>query len=68
MPKSHVFSGNKEVTKDQILDQLGFFLETPRPTVGVVAGPRDGLSAESIRRFLLPATDCQFLLTSVTIS
>jgi protein transport protein SEC23 len=54
LPKSYVFRGTKEVTKDQILEQMG-----------VIAGARDGLSAESIARFLLPASECEFMLNSV---
>ncbi|KAL6214082.1 hypothetical protein ACLB2K_013520 [Fragaria x ananassa] len=37
----------------------------PKPTTGVIAGPRDGLSAQSIARFLLPSSDCEFTLNSV---
>lgn len=65
--KSYVFKGSKDVTKDQILDQLGLLDSAPgRPKpVGVIAGVRDGLTAKSISRFLLPASDCEFTLTSV---
>uniref|UniRef100_A0A0A9GPP2 Uncharacterized protein n=1 Tax=Arundo donax TaxID=35708 RepID=A0A0A9GPP2_ARUDO len=35
------------------------------PTTGVIAGTRDGLSSESIARFLLPASECEFVLNSV---
>uniref|UniRef100_A0A2P2JGR2 Protein transport protein SEC23 n=1 Tax=Rhizophora mucronata TaxID=61149 RepID=A0A2P2JGR2_RHIMU len=65
IPKTYVFKGSKEVSKDQILDHMGFFLKKPRPAVGVVAGPRDGLSSDSISRFLLPASDCAFTLNAV---
>ncbi|KAK9095614.1 hypothetical protein Scep_027083 [Stephania cephalantha] len=65
MPKSFVFKGSKEVTKDQILEQMGFFAKKPKPAIGVVAGARDGLSSESIARFLLPASECEFALNSV---
>lgn len=65
MPKSYVFKGSKEVTKEQILEQMNFFSRKPRPPVGVIAGTRDGLSAESIARFLLPASECEFVLSSV---
>lgn len=63
--KIHVFKGTKEVTKDQLLEQMGFFAKRPRPSTGVIAGVRDGLSQESISRFLLPASDCEFVLNSV---
>ncbi|KAL2491402.1 Sec23/Sec24 protein transport family protein [Abeliophyllum distichum] len=65
IPKVHVFKGSKEVTKDQVLEQMGFFAKRPRPTTGVIAGVRDGLSQESIARFLLPASNCEFVLNSI---
>ncbi|KAL6498713.1 Protein transport protein S23 C [Orobanche gracilis] len=65
IPKVRVFKGTKEVTKDQLLEQMGFFEKKPRPTTGVIAGVRDGLSQESIGRFLLPASDCEFVLNSI---
>lgn len=63
--KSFVFRGSREVTKDQILDQMSFFSKKPKPPTGVIAGARDGLSQESISRFLLPASECEFALNSV---
>ncbi|KAF2291658.1 hypothetical protein GH714_027935 [Hevea brasiliensis] len=65
IPKTYVFKGSKDVSKDQLLDQMGFFLKKPKPPTGVVAGARDGLSSESISRFLLPASECEFTLNSV---
>ena len=65
MPKTYVFKGSKDVTKDQLLEQMSFFAKKPRPAVGVVAGARDGLSTESISRFLVPASECEFTLNSV---
>ncbi|CAA7406538.1 unnamed protein product [Spirodela intermedia] len=63
--KTYVFKGTKEVTKEQILEQMGFFSRKTRPLTGVIAGARDGLSAESIARFLVPASECEFVLNSV---
>ncbi|PRQ56788.1 putative von Willebrand factor, type A, Zinc finger, Sec23/Sec24-type, sec23/Sec24, trunk [Rosa chinensis] len=65
IPKTYVFKGSKEVSKDQLLEQMSFFLKKPKPATGVIAGPRDGLSSESIARFLLPASECEFALNSV---
>lgn len=65
IPKSYVFKGSKDVSKDQLLEQLNFFLRKPKPSTGVIAGVRDGLSSDSIARFLLPASDCEFALNSV---
>jgi len=65
VPKVYVFKGSKEVTKDQIMEQMGFFAKRPRPATGVIAGVRDGLSQESISRFLLPASECEFAMNSI---
>ncbi|GAB4862048.1 Protein transport protein S23 C [Ancistrocladus abbreviatus] len=65
IPKSYVFKGSKECTKDQVMEQLGFFGKKLKPATGVIAGVRDGLSPESISRFLLPASDCGFALNSL---
>uniref|UniRef100_A0A0E0GN56 Protein transport protein SEC23 n=1 Tax=Oryza nivara TaxID=4536 RepID=A0A0E0GN56_ORYNI len=62
LPKSYVFKGTKEVTKDEMLDQMCFFAGKRKPTTGVIAGTRDGLSSESIARFLLPASECEFVI------
>ncbi|KAF7825945.1 protein transport protein SEC23 [Senna tora] len=65
IPKTYVFKGSKDVSRDQLLEQMSFFARKPKPTTGVIAGSRDGLSSESIARFLLPASDCEFTLNSV---
>ncbi|XP_027334505.1 protein transport protein SEC23 [Abrus precatorius] len=65
VPKTYVFKGSKDISKDQLLEQMSFFAKKPRPAVGVVAGARDGLSSESISRFLVPASECEFTLNSV---
>ncbi|CAM6120942.1 unnamed protein product [Calypogeia fissa] len=69
-PKSYVFRGSKDVTREQILDQLG--LTAPgsmqrgaQQPIGVLAGARDGIPTSSIHRFLLPASDCEFTLTTL---
>ncbi|CAJ2664760.1 unnamed protein product [Trifolium pratense] len=65
VPKTYVFRGSKDISKEQLLEQMSFFAKKPKPAVGVVAGARDGLSSESISRFLLPASECEFTLNSV---
>ncbi|KAK3015421.1 hypothetical protein RJ639_006539, partial [Escallonia herrerae] len=50
IPRVYVFKGSKEVSKDQVLEQMGFLNRRPKPSVGVIAGVRDGLSQESISR------------------
>ncbi|XP_061338676.1 protein transport protein SEC23 E-like isoform X1 [Gastrolobium bilobum] len=61
MSKVYVFRGTKEISKDQILDQLG--LGAPgttgrRPQKG-------GLPNPGVTRFLLPASDCEYTLNSL---
>ena len=63
--KTYVFKGSKDVSKDQLLEHLNFFAKKPKPTTGGIAGARDGLSSESISRFLLPKAECEFALNSV---
>ncbi|PSS10069.1 Protein transport protein [Actinidia chinensis var. chinensis] len=65
IPKVYVFRGSKEVTKDQVIEQMGFFAKRPKPASGVIAGVRDGLSQETIARFLLPASECEFAINSI---
>lgn len=64
IPKTYVFRGNKDISKEQLLDHMSFFAKKPKPA-GVIAGARDGLSAESISRFLLPKAECEFAFNSV---
>uniref|UniRef100_A0A803MZV8 Protein transport protein SEC23 n=1 Tax=Chenopodium quinoa TaxID=63459 RepID=A0A803MZV8_CHEQI len=65
IPKCYVFKGSKEVSKDKVMEQLNFFDRKLKPAAGVVAGVRDGLTPESIARFLLPASECEFTLNSL---
>jgi protein transport protein SEC23 len=65
IPKVYVFKGSKEVSKDQVLEQMGFFAKKSKPSSGVIGGVRDGLSHDSISRFLLPPSECEFALNSV---
>lgn len=69
--KSYVFRGSKDVTKEQILEQLGLTNRTAlaggriQPPVGVIAGIGEGITASSVNRFLLPASSCEFTLSSL---
>lgn len=65
IPKSYVFKGSKEVTKEQLMEQLNFYSKKPIAPSGVIAGVRDGLSSQTIARFLMPASDCEFALDSL---
>ncbi|KAE9459914.1 hypothetical protein C3L33_08184, partial [Rhododendron williamsianum] len=49
-----------------IEEEVGFLKSSrARPATGVVAGVKDGLSQESISRFLLPASECEFAMNSI---
>ncbi|KAK6919848.1 Zinc finger, Sec23/Sec24-type [Dillenia turbinata] len=65
IPRAFVFRGSKEVSKDQLLDGMSFFVRKPKPPTGVIAGARDGVDPESIARFLVPASECEFALDSI---
>nr|AAM10394.1 AT4g14160/dl3120w [Arabidopsis thaliana] len=63
MSKVFVFKGNKEVTKDQILDQLGLGSSSRRaPTSGFSKGAQNGFQSSGVDRFLLPASECEYTL------
>ncbi|KAL1535670.1 Protein transport protein S23 E [Salvia divinorum] len=72
MSKVYVFRGSKDISKDQVLEQLGIAVQGnrragpgmqksgggPSPVAG--AGPNMG-----INRFLLPASECDYTLDSL---
>lgn len=74
MSKVYVFRGSKDISKDQVLEQLGLAAAGsrragpamqksgggPSPVAGAV--PNMG-----INRFLLPASECEYTLNSVMI-
>ena len=70
MNKVYIFRGSKEITKDQILDQLGLrrggpgagFPKTGQP------GVQNGFPNSDVNRFLLPASDCEYTLNAVSNS
>lgn len=70
-PRIYVFRGDKEVTVQQMLDQLGLS-QTGGGGGGAgtagAAAPRDGVPAASVARFLLPANECEFTLGTVSLS
>lgn len=61
MSKVYVFRGSKEISKDQILEQLGLAAGSGRRPIKAGAPfPNSGVS-----RFLLPASDCEYTLNAV---
>lgn len=65
MSKVYVFRGSKEISKDQILDQLGLSAAGKRPGTGFPKGVQNGFSNSGVTRFLLPASDCEFTVNSL---
>ncbi|KAJ1381845.1 Zinc finger, Sec23/Sec24-type [Sesbania bispinosa] len=62
MSKVYVFRGSKEISKDQILEQLGLVAASSgrRPHKGATGFPNSGVT-----RFLLPASDCEYTLNAL---
>ncbi|KAK4772029.1 hypothetical protein SAY86_013804 [Trapa natans] len=70
LSKVYVFRGSKEISKDQVMEQLGLSIPGRRVAgaVGLQKGPMpNGFpgSHSAITRFLLPASECQYTLDSV---
>ncbi|ONK71912.1 uncharacterized protein A4U43_C04F13690 [Asparagus officinalis] len=70
--KLYVFRGTKEISKDQILDQLGLSSGGRGLVKGAVQ--RSGMpmqqqqnvmGSSSVNRFLLPASDCEYTLNAL---
>jgi protein transport protein SEC23 len=58
MPKSYAFRGNKEVSSAQVATQLGI-------TSRLGAGQQASTAATSARRFLLPVSECEYILSTI---
>ncbi|CAO2823987.1 unnamed protein product [Amaranthus hypochondriacus] len=73
MNKVYIFRGSKEITKDQVLDQLGLGPASRRGGPGTVGvGPgypkpvmQNGLPGDGVNRFLLPASECEYSLNAL---
>ena len=66
-PKMYVFRGGKEISKNQILDQLGLAptgVAVQRGATGPGVGP-GGVVTGGVSRFLLPVSECEFTLAAV---
>lgn len=62
MSKVYVFRGSKELTKDQVLEQLGLGSFGGRRAAA--NGPA-GVPYPGITRFLLPASECEYTLNAL---
>ncbi|KAF6133982.1 hypothetical protein GIB67_040746 [Kingdonia uniflora] len=60
LSKVYIFRGNKDINKDQVLDQLGLSVSGQRGTYP--KGVPNNLVAAGLSRFLLPASDCEYTL------
>lgn len=70
LSKVYVFRGSKEISKDQVMEQLGLAIPGRRAAgaVGLQKGAlQNGFPGghSGIIRFLLPASECQYTLDSV---
>ncbi|OVA12982.1 zinc finger protein [Macleaya cordata] len=69
LSKVYVFRGTKDITKEQVLDQLGLSVSAQRGTAGVgfpqKVVPNGMRNSGLVSRFLLPASDCEYTLNSV---
>lgn len=72
LTKVYVFRGSKEITREQVLEQLGLSVSGRRPgPVGVGGyqpkGVQHGYPNAGVTRFLLPASDCEYTLNTVGV-
>ncbi|CAN4095951.1 unnamed protein product [Withania somnifera] len=68
MSKVYVFRGSKELTKDEVLDQLGLGGRRIGGGLGMQKGVGGGMAGGSnlgVTRFLLPASECEYTLNSL---
>ncbi|KFK39665.1 hypothetical protein AALP_AA3G273400 [Arabis alpina] len=63
MSKVFVFKGDKDISRDEVLDMLGLRASSRRG--GPVSGVQNGFPSAGLNRFLLPASDCEFTLNSL---
>eukprot|EP00252_Welwitschia_mirabilis_P010672 TRINITY_DN2409_c0_g2_i1.p1 TRINITY_DN2409_c0_g2~~TRINITY_DN2409_c0_g2_i1.p1 ORF type:complete len:767 (+),score=109.01 TRINITY_DN2409_c0_g2_i1:318-2618(+) len=67
--KTYIFRGSKEVSKEQILDQLGLVMRLPKggPLAGGPGMVPNGIAGigNGVNRFLLPASECEYTLNSL---
>ncbi|KAJ6299004.1 hypothetical protein OIU76_020055 [Salix suchowensis] len=68
MSKVYVFRGTKEISKDQVMEQLGIGVAGRRNVPGAGGYQQQkGMHMQNsgVTRFLLPASDCEFTLNSL---
>ncbi|OAY59084.1 protein transport protein SEC23 isoform X1 [Manihot esculenta] len=66
MSKVYVFRGSKEISKDQVMEQLGLGASGRRAPAGYQQkGMQNGFPNAGVTRFLLPASECEYTLNSL---
>ncbi|KAJ9173882.1 hypothetical protein P3X46_016974 [Hevea brasiliensis] len=66
MSKAYVVRGSKEISKDQIMEQLGLGASGRRTPAGYLQqGMQNGFPNTGVTRFLLPASECEYTLNSL---
>ncbi|XP_022972255.1 protein transport protein SEC23-like [Cucurbita maxima] len=65
MSKVYVFRGTKEVSKEQVLEQLGLAIGGRRVAGAYQKGVQNGFPNSGVTRFLLPASECEYTLNSL---
>ncbi|KAL5781964.1 hypothetical protein ACOSP7_006993 [Xanthoceras sorbifolium] len=69
MSKVYVFRGNKDISKEQVLEQLGLGSSARRAAGGYQkaagAGHNAAFPNAGVARFLLPASECEYTLNSL---
>ncbi|KAB1213494.1 Protein transport protein SEC23 [Morella rubra] len=66
MSKVYVFRGNKEISKEQVLEQLGLGVSARRTGgTSYQKGMPNGFPNLGVTRFLLPAADCEYTLNAL---
>ncbi|GKV28604.1 hypothetical protein SLEP1_g37627 [Rubroshorea leprosula] len=65
MSKVYVFRGSKEISKEQVLEQLGLGVSARRPAGGYPKPLQNGFQSTGLNRFLLPASECEYILNSL---
>lgn len=66
MSKVYVFRGSKEISKELVLEQLGLAVAGRRTTGGgYPKGVQNVYPDSGVKRFLLPASECEFTLNSL---
>ncbi|KAJ0092554.1 hypothetical protein Patl1_26110 [Pistacia atlantica] len=65
LSKVYVFRGNKEISKEQVLEQLGLSSSGRRAAGGYQKGAPNAFPNSGVTRFLLPASECEYTLNSL---